>query len=353
MPIKPGTPEGNTPTTTDTTTTDTTDTTTEDKTPHSHSQGTYKDAVGEALDKVTGGKQEASAKDKLKELGLDGLSEEDLAGAAEGKVSYDDVLKNASPEVKAVLKLMRSDYSRKTQELAQTRKGLQAQREALLSSEFAKELETAANQEVKLDPFDDNSFEKRIEQEVAKRLQGMLSPIQEQVELQRRQASLDKFRAEHPDLETMKEEVKGLLLKNESLSLEDAYHIAKGQQLSKSNIELEEELNKHRQAAKEAGLKVGGSRRASAGGVPESVRKQGGWAIYTFLAAQKDKKQLPLTYLLDKGGPPIGPSILLYKRLEPICEAVYAILTGGPIPRHTLKLRIDSEALQRPYRALL
>ena len=199
---------------------------------------------------------------------------------------YNKVMSELPDEAKMMLGNLRADYTRKTQELAAMRKQLEAEREAFINNEFTQNLAEMASKEVKFDPYDDASVEARIEKEVATRLQEMMKPLQTQYELNQRQAKLEQFKAEHPDLTEYKTDIAKLLMTDESLSLERAYFIVKGQKTVETKKAMEAELKEYKRAAKEYGLKVGGTQRATQNVVPESVRKQGGYAVYQWLQSR-------------------------------------------------------------------
>lgn len=202
-------------------------------------------------------------------------------------VDFNKVLSELPDDAKKLLGNLRADYTRKTQELSNLRKALEAERQALVNSDFVKNINEQAQQEVKLDIYDDASVEARIQNEVAKRLQEMVQPLQNQYELNQRQAKLDQFKADHPDMMDYKTDIAKLLMTDESLSLERAYYIVKGQKATSTAQELEKELKTYKAAAKEYGLKVGGTQRANPNKVPETVRKQGGYAVYKWLQSRK------------------------------------------------------------------
>ena len=87
----------------------------------------------------------------------------------------------------------------------------------------------------------------------------MLNPIREEQAVMRKRAQLERFKSENPDLMDYKAEVKELLVNNGSLSLEDAYYIAKGQALSKENKKLKTELDARQARMREVGLKLSGA----------------------------------------------------------------------------------------------
>lgn len=72
-------------------------------------------------------------------------------------IKYKDTLQNLDDDAKKLLSNMRSDYTRKSQELADQRKALesqmaelQAQKDALMESDYYKTLQTKANEEVEI-----------------------------------------------------------------------------------------------------------------------------------------------------------------------------------------------------------
>tara|TARA_R110002012_G_scaffold287778_1_gene480294 strand:- start:281 stop:1126 length:846 start_codon:yes stop_codon:yes gene_type:complete len=203
-------------------------------------------------------------------------------------IDYNEVMTNLPEEAKKLLSNMRSDYTRKTMELSQERKALEKMRESLSTNdEFNKQLQEAAEEEFEFNPYDETSFQKAVEREVAQKLQEMMKPVRQQHELTTRKLQLQQFKSDNPDLESYKHDVAKLLMSDESLSLEKAYWIVKGQKLSQQQSTQSEELAQYRKAARDAGLRVGGASRARGGGVPASVKAQGSWAIYKYLEATK------------------------------------------------------------------
>ena len=208
-----------------------------------------------------------------------------------GEGGHTGVDYTALPEdAKKLIANMRSDYTRKTQELAQQRRALEAQQEAMAKNEaFFKSLDETAEQEVEFNPYDEASFKKALEQEVAKRLQEAMRPMREEHVIQQRRAQLDSFKSQNPDFDDLKTDISKILIANEHMKTEEAYWIVKGQKLATQHSDQAVELTRYREAAKAAGLKVGGSNRARAGSVPESVKKQGAYAIYNYLESNKRK----------------------------------------------------------------
>ena len=216
-------------------------------------------------------------------------------------INYQDVVQSLPDDAKKIIANLRSSYTKKTQELAEQQKIMQqhveeigSQRKALFESDFYKNVQQTADKETgDLDPFSPKSFEDRIQSEVAKRMQEMLKPMKQAQELQQQKYALETFKREHPDLESMKKEVAGVLMQNEHMNLEQAYWVVKGKKLQEQSKNQEAELGRYKQAAKSAGLKVGGASRGNMRGVPQYVLdKDDPIAIYRWLEANKTKGKI-------------------------------------------------------------
>ena len=136
-------------------------------------------------------------------------------------------------------------------------------------------------------PWDESSVESRIEQEVAKRLEEMMRPMQNEYAVRQREAQLTQFKADHPDMMDYKHEIVEVLQQNEGMRLEQAYWLVKGQKLDAKMKQQDQELQQYKSAAREAGLKVGGLSRGRSRGVPDHVRKGSAFEIYKYLANKK------------------------------------------------------------------
>jgi hypothetical protein len=167
--------------------------------------------------------------------------------------------------------------------LAEQRRQLEHLQNSLLKG--AEQL-PEVGEKVELDPYDTQSFEQRIQQEVAQRLQEMMQPMREEQHRLTKRAQLDKFKAENPDLMDYKTEIAEMLKSNENISLEDAYHIVKGRALNDQNKKLKAELDSRTSRMREVGLKLSqGTSVRDIGKVPKHLKK--GHEIYAWLKAQK------------------------------------------------------------------
>jgi hypothetical protein len=219
-----------------------------------------RDRVGEAIDIAKNGKVDYSKTPSVEDLAsIQGLDD----GGHKG-IDYNRVIGSLPDDAKNLLSNLRADYTRKTQELANERKALEAMRTSLNNTEFNSKIDSIANSDtVKLDPYDDESFNRRIEQEVARRMQEMMKPIRIEQELSKKRASLEEFKSKNPDLMDYKDDIASLLNANESLSLQDAYHIVKGKKTNERLRELEQENKIRTEKMREAGLKISSGTRGS------------------------------------------------------------------------------------------
>jgi hypothetical protein len=157
---------------------------------------------------------------------LDALVELDDAQAK--GLSWEEAMRRVPSGVAKLMKGMQSDYTKKTQELAEQRRELQRERESLLKVKFEQPEDLG-----EFDPFNEASITKRIEAEVAKRMQQLLEPMQAEAELLKAEADYNSFLSANPDFKTdnvLRSEVQNLLERNPTLDLETAYWAAKGRQ---------------------------------------------------------------------------------------------------------------------------
>lgn len=132
---------------------------------------------------------------------------------------------------------LRSDYTRKTQEIAGLRKQLEAERaqlkaerEMLLTSEAAKaNAAKAAIDTSKLDPYVEADMDTLLEAKAAKLLEKQLQPIQERYQRQVQEQEANAFIAAHPELNepAYKAAMIDVLKTKPHLGTEDAFEIAK------------------------------------------------------------------------------------------------------------------------------
>lgn len=243
------------------------------------------DRVGKAIDQAKRGPSPAipteATIEQLVEVGsvLDD-------GGHKG-LDFSRVIEDLPDDAKNLMSNLRADYTRKTQALAEERKKLEALRNSLANDDFNRSIDEVANREtVQLDPYDDNSFNARIEQEVARRLQEMMKPIRMEQQLSEKKQALENFKRDNPDLMDYRSEVAEMLQKNEALSLQDAYYIVKGRKTQTRLQELEEENKLRTEKMREAGLKISTGTRGS----EKPPKGMKGYEVYKWLKSREGKK---------------------------------------------------------------
>jgi Skp family chaperone for outer membrane proteins len=178
------------------------------------------------------------------ELSLDELTgsqyddHPELKGGHKGLPDYKKILEHLPENGRKLLGNLRASYTTKTQELADARRELEAERAQLVrdrqlmtESEWAQSVRAQAAAPLQHDAWSDEGLQERINKQAAEMMQKMLTPLQQDLEAQRRQVSLDSFKAQHPDLvsDDIRMPVARMLMERPELKLEDAYFIVKGQ----------------------------------------------------------------------------------------------------------------------------
>ena len=162
----------------------------------------------------------------------------ELKGGHKGLPDYKKILEHLPENGRKLLGNLRASYTQKTQEISDLRKALEAERaqlardrEMLSNSEWAQQVRQQASAPLQHDAWSDEGLEERINQKAAQMMQQMLTPLQQDLESQRRQVALDSFKSQHPDLtsDEIRVPVAKLLMERPELKLEDAYFIVKGQ----------------------------------------------------------------------------------------------------------------------------
>jgi hypothetical protein len=162
----------------------------------------------------------------------------ELKGGHKGLPDYKKILEHLPENGRKLLGNLRASYTQKTQEISDLRKSLEAERaqlardrELLSNSEWAQQVRQQAEAPLQHDAWSDEGLEERINQKAAQMMQQMLTPLQQDLESQRRQVALDSFKSQHPDLtaDEIRVPVAKLLMERPELKLEDAYFIVKGQ----------------------------------------------------------------------------------------------------------------------------
>lgn len=148
------------------------------------------------------------------------------------------VKRHTTPEGRKLIANLRSDYSRKTQELAAATKRLeeerlafQKERELIINSEFNKRNAQLATEDVTgLDIYTDEGMKKYLDVEMAKRLEEQIKPLREKAASEAKILAVEKFIVEHPEIKTeaYKQKLMAIYEKNPNVELDTAFLMAKG-----------------------------------------------------------------------------------------------------------------------------
>lgn len=198
-----------------------------------------------ATDSTAGGTDEDYDLSLDELVGPDFDDHPELKGGHKGLPDYKKILEHLPENGRKLLGNLRASYTQKTQEISELRKQLEAERAQLerdrklmTESEFAQHVRAQAEAPLQHDAWSDEGLQERINKQAAQMMQQMLTPLQQDLEVQRRQVALDNFKQQHPDLtsDEIRMPVAQLLMQRPELKLEDAYFIVKGQ-VSKQQTE--------------------------------------------------------------------------------------------------------------------
>ena len=194
-------------------------------------------------------------------IDLDSILNEHFAGEVFEKNSWKNVdakkvIESLPEDGKKLVQNLRSDYTRKTTELAKQKRELEEREQQILSSSL-ETLRSKMNIPDDIDLYSENGLEQYVQAKVAKALHEQQAPIKEQYEEARRRDELIKFKSEHPDMDSLKEDMLSSLHSGEAIDVRAAYWVAKGKLAEKeaqSSALLQKEAKKEQRAA---GMKVG------------------------------------------------------------------------------------------------
>tara|TARA_A100001201_G_scaffold61532_3_gene58736 strand:- start:3564 stop:4427 length:864 start_codon:yes stop_codon:yes gene_type:complete len=256
---------------------------------HDRSTKTINDRIGKAMDEAKAKQPELQAlKEKLAaEANIETLQDVNLPDGTHKGINYNKVISDLPEDAQKLLANIRSSYTKKTQELAAQRKEMQAQIEAMREAQVYEKVSEVAERNTQLDPYDTETFNARIEEEVARRMKQMLEPMQQQYELQQRKQKLDQWTSEHPDYIDYKQDIVSLLKQKPSLDLQSAYYIVKGKSQVAKQQELEQELKAHRETARQYGYKVSAGNTQTANKPPKGLK---GYQLYQWIQNNKGVK---------------------------------------------------------------
>jgi len=223
------------------------------------------------------------------DISIENLTDATLPEGEHKGIDYNRVLQELPEDAQKLLANMRSSFTKKTQELAEQRKALQSQMEALSKSGFTEKLNEVADRQTELDPYDPKSFENKIQEEVARRMREMVQPLEEQYQLDQMRMKYERFKSENPDLlqPEIKTGVKKLLDENPALDLPTAYKLVKADVIIRQQADQTSELSALRESARQYGLKTSNGRNTGTLKPPPGLKSH---ELYQWFSKQKQAK---------------------------------------------------------------
>ena len=193
---------------------------------------------------------------------------------------------------------IRSSYTRKTQELAEMRKQLEAERaelhrqqDASLNNPYLKqaEAELAKHQEEEYDLYTPEGMQSEIKRQAAQMLQEMMKPAQEEMQIKQRRMQLEQFKTSNPELmdDQYRMPIAEMLRARPELRLEDAFYIVKAKVDAGKVAEERKELEKQRTSRRQTLRKTSTGKSVSPSGTPKF---RDAWAAYNYHKSQQAKK---------------------------------------------------------------
>lgn len=199
-------------------------------------------------------------------------------------------------EVRKHIANIRSDYTRKMQEISSQRKELENLRNELLSTKESTlnnpllQSLGEVDEEAQHDLYSEEGIQAEIKRQASLMLKDMLKPAQEKIQQERRQMELNQFKTEHPELtqEAYRLPIAKMLIERPELKLEDAYYIVKAKVDSELASQEREALAQQRSNRKEVFSKTSTGRN-SAPKVPPKTRDA--WELYQWHKNNPDYKR--------------------------------------------------------------
>jgi cell division septum initiation protein DivIVA len=231
-------------------------------------------------------------------LGLTGEDYEEFGEEAnhKGLKPLHEWMPHIPEEVRKHIANIRSDYTRKMQEISSQRKELENLRNELLSTKESTlnnpllQSLGQVDEEAQHDLYSEEGIQAEIKRQASIMLKDMLKPAQEKIQQERRQMELNQFKAEHPELtdDNYRLPIARMLIERPELKLEDAYFIVKAKVDSERVAQEKQELAQRTNNRKEVFEKTSTGRN-SAPKVPPKTRDA--WEIYQWHKNNPDYKR--------------------------------------------------------------
>ena len=230
-----------------------------------------------------------------------GINEEDYEEFTEdanhkGMKPLHEWMQHIPEDVRKHVANIRSSYTRKTQEIAEMRKALEAERmelqrqqDSALNNPFLKRAEEELAKEEEYDVYTTEGMQAEIKRQAAKMLQEMMKPAQEEIQMKQRRMQLEQFKTDNPELmdDDYRLPVAQMLQDRPELRLEDAFYIVKAK-VDATKLKAErEQVAKQKSSRRETLRKTSGGKSVSPTGTPKF---RSAWEAYQYHKAQQAKK---------------------------------------------------------------
>lgn len=236
--------------------------------------------------------------EELMEMTSDDYAEFQEDANHKGMKPLHEWMQHIPEDVRKHVANIRSSYTRKTQEIAEMRRELEAERSALHQQrqlavnnpylEQAKaELEKQGDEPNDL--YTEAGLQAEIKRQASIMLQEMMKPAQEQIQVEQRRMQLQQFKTEHPELmdNEYRLPVAQMLQDRPELKLEDAFYIVKAKVEAAKAKEEREQMAQQKSVRRKALRKTSTGKAVSPSGVP---RFKNAWEAYQYHKSQQSKK---------------------------------------------------------------
>ena len=198
-----------------------------------------------------------------------------------------ELLKHLPEDARKHLANMRSNYTQKTQSLADERRIIEKLKSELISTKEAglnsRILDETAQYitDEQHDIYSDVGMKAEIKKQAALMLKEMMKPAQEQLALEKNQHRVESFKTEHPEIMTdeYRMPIAKMLMARPELSLEDAYYIVSAKISTEHNRSQIAENKNRKTQRKDAISKTSTGSNARPKGAPQF---KNAWEAYVF-----------------------------------------------------------------------
>ena len=249
-------------------------------------------------DSVDGGDEdiELITIEELMELNEDDYDEFTEDANHKGMKPLHEWMQHIPEDVRKHVANIRSSYTRKTQELAEMRKALDAERMELqrqqdnaVNNPFLKRAEEELAKEEEYDIYTTEGMQAEIKRQAAKMLQEMMKPAQEEIQMKQRRIQLEQFKTDNPELmdDDYRLPVAQMLQDRPELKLEDAFYIVKAKVDATKLKSEREQVAKQKSQRRQTLRKTSGGKSVSPSGTPKF---RSAWEAYQYHKSQQAKK---------------------------------------------------------------